>query len=254
MKKTALLLMINLFYSNSFAQLKPINYSDGPTALQGLFAKPQKPLKDKPGILILPAWMGINDHSKEMAQKLADLGYHAFVADIYGVDNNPKNTQEAGQKAGYFKKNYADYQHRTQLALNQLIAKGADASKIVVIGYCFGGTGALEAARGQLNIVGVVSFHGGLGKDSARENEPLKAKVLVLHGADDPYVNETEVKSFQQEMKNSNADWQMIYYADAVHAFTEKAAGNDPSKGAAYNELADKRSFQHLLVFLKDVL
>lgn len=254
MKKTQLILVF-LFAANSiFAQIQPVKYADEKTALEGFFVKPNKPLANNPGILILPAWMGINDHTKEVAQKLGELGYHTFVADIYGVENNPKNTQEAGQKAGYFKKNYADYQHRIQLAMNQLIAKGADASKIVVIGYCFGGTGALEAARGDLNVVGVVSFHGGLGKDSSRENSPIKAKVLALHGADDPYVNEAEVKSFQQEMKQSNADWQMIYYADAVHAFTEKAAGNDPKKGAAYNALADKRSFEHMLLFLKEIL
>ena len=236
------------------AQLKETTYEDGHQALKGFSIQPQQQSKANPGILILPAWKGIDDHSKQTAEKLAALGYHAFVADIYGVGNYPKDSKESGQKSGYYKKNYTEYQKRIQLALDQLVHSGADPENIVVIGYCFGGTGALEAARGKLPVKGVVSFHGGLGKDTSRPNVAIAPKVLVLHGADDFYVPEADIKAFQQEMRDGKADWQMIYYADAVHAFTEKSAGNDPSKGAAYNEKADKRSWQHLLVFLEEVL
>lgn len=235
-------------------QLKEVAYSDGDKKLSGFIAKPSKPLKNKPGIVVLPAWMGIDDHSKESAQKLADLGYYAFVADIYGVGNKPTNSKEAGQQAGYYKKNIADYQRRIQLAIDELIKQGANADQIVVIGYCFGGTGAIEAARSSMKVKGVVSFHGGLKKDEARTTNPITTKVLVLHGADDPNVPEAEVKAFQNEMRTANADWQMIYYANAVHAFTEKKAGNDNSKGAAYNEKADKRSWQAMLDFLNETL
>ncbi|WP_395054356.1 dienelactone hydrolase family protein [Flavobacterium sp.] len=236
------------------AQLKPVEYNDGEQKLSGLVTKPLKALKSKAGILILPAWMGIDDHSKEVAAELSNLGYYAFVADIYGVGNKPNNTSEAGKQAGFYKKNVLDYQRRIQLALDQLIKNGANPDNVVVIGYCFGGTGAIEAARSNMKVKGVVSFHGGLGKGEARPIETINAKVLVLHGADDNYVPETEVKSFQNEMRTAKADWQMIYYANAVHAFTEKKAGNDNSKGAAYNENADKRSWKAMLQFLKEVL
>jgi dienelactone hydrolase len=237
----------------SFAQLTPTAYTDGAQKLNGFAGVPKKPATSKPGILILPAWMGIDDHSKEVAQNLNNLGYYAFIADIYGEGNYPTNSKEAGAQAGKYKNNVADYQRRIQLALDQLIKAGANKDKIVVIGYCFGGTGALEAARGGLNVVGVVSFHGGLGKAEERITATVKPKVLVLHGADDPFVPEKEVLAFQTEMKNAKADWQMIYYANAVHSFTNKKAGTDNSKGAAYNELADKRSNEHFLQFLKEI-
>lgn len=236
------------------AQLKAVSYKDGEQKLNGFAIAPEKKTKTKPGILILPAWKGIDEHSKEVAQNLSKLGYYAFVADIYGEGNYPKDAKEAGEKSGFYKKNYSDYQKRISLALEQLIKAGANADNIVVIGYCFGGTGALEAVRGKLNVKGAVSFHGGLGKDNTRKNEAIKTKVLVLHGADDSFVPQKDIDSFQKEMRDGNADWQMIYYADAVHAFTEKSAGNDKSKGVAYNEKADKRSWQHLLLFLEEVL
>ncbi len=236
------------------AQLKPITYQDGNQKLNGFVISPSKSLANQPGILILPAWMGIDEHAKEVAQNLANLGYYAFIADIYGEGNYPTNSKEAGQQAGFYKNNVADYHRRIQLALDQLVKNGANKDNIVVIGYCFGGSGAIEVARAGMNVKGVVSFHGGLVKASDRITTEIKAKVLVLHGADDPFVPEKEVLAFQQEMKESKADWQMIYYSGAVHSFTNKKAGNDNSRGAAYNESADKRSFEHFLSFLKEVL
>ena len=167
MKKLLLILTI-ITATQVNAQLKPMAYSDGAQKLNGFTIAPAKPLNKKPGILILPAWKGIDDHSKEVASDLAKLGYHAFIADIYGEGNYPATPQEAGERSGYYKKNPDKYQRRIKLALEQLIKYGADADNIVVIGYCFGGTGALEAARGNLPVRGVVSFHGGLGKDAAR--------------------------------------------------------------------------------------
>ena len=237
-----------------FSQLKPNPYKDEQQALNGFKITPKKVKKDKPGILILPAWKGIDSHSKAMAQKLSDLGYYAFIADIYGEGNYPKDTKEAGERAGFYKKNYDQYQVRIRLALEQLIKSGANPDKIVIIGYCFGGTGALEAARGQFPVKGVVSFHGGLGKEITRPSTPITAKVLVLHGADDPYTSKDEITNFQQEMRDSKADWQMIYYSNAVHSFTNPESGTDNSKGAAYNEKAAQRSWQHFLIFLKEIL
>jgi dienelactone hydrolase len=255
MKSKIIILAIIMQVSiNASAQLKAIDYKDGEQVLSGFGIKPTAALKEKPGVLVLPAWLGIDDHSKESATKLADLGYYSFVADIYGKDSRPKNPSDAGPKAGYYKKNYAEYQNRIQLALNELVKLGANPDKIVVMGYCFGGTGAIEAARANMKVQGVVSFHGGLGKDATRPIDKIIPKVLVLHGADDPYVPKEEVDDFQYEMRASGADWQMVFYANSVHAFTHKDAGNDNSKGAAYNEKADKRSWIALQNFLKEVL
>lgn len=238
----------------SFAQLSAVDYSDNNQKLSGYVGKPKKALKNTAGVLILPAWMGIDDHAKESASELSKLGYYTFVADIYGVGNKPTNYSEAGQKAGYYKKNIQEYQRRIQLALEQLIKQGANPDEIVVMGYCFGGTGAIEAARTNMKVKGIVSFHGGLARDETRSIEPISARVLVLHGADDPYESEAEIKAFQNEMRTAKADWEMVYYANAVHSFTDKNAGTDTSKGAAYNEKADQRSWKALLQFLKEVL
>jgi dienelactone hydrolase len=246
--------LLVLFSTVSFSQQKAVTYKDGEQILSGISVKPQKPQKNKAGILILPAWMGVDNHAKDSATKLAELGFYTFVADIYGVDKRPTNYKEAGQNAGFYKKNISDYHRRIQLALEQLIKQGANPDEIVVIGYCFGGTGAIEAARMNMKVKGIVSFHGGLGRDENRTISVITPKVLVLHGADDPYESEAEIKNFQNEMRTAKADWQMNYYANAVHSFTDKNAGNDNSKGAAYNEKAEKRSWKAMLDFLKEVL
>jgi dienelactone hydrolase len=252
--KLGFLVVLVFMVFNVNAQSKAVEYKDGTQTLSGISVKPSKALDNHPGVLILPAWMGIQEHEKEVANKLASLGYHTFIADIYGIGQRPNGPKEAGPKAGYFKKNIKEYQTRIQLALDQLVKQGANPDEIVVIGYCFGGTGAIEAARVNMKVKGIVSFHGGLSKDETRTIDRIDPKVLVLHGADDPNVPKVDIDKFQDEMRAAKADWQMIYYANAVHAFTEKTAGNDNSKGAAYNEKADKRSWQAMLDFLKEVL
>lgn len=252
--KITYLFVFTMIAFQSFAQPKAVEYKDGNQVLSGLSIVPAQQLKGNPGVLILPAWMGIKDHEKEVAYNLADLGYQSFIADIYGVDQRPTNSKEAGAKAGYFKKNIKEYQTRIQLALNQLIKQGANPDEIVVIGYCFGGTGAVEAARANMKVKGIVSFHGGLNRDETRTIDLITPKVLILHGADDKNVPKEDIEKFQNEMRTAKADWQMVYYANAVHAFTEKSAGSDNSKGVAYNEKADKRSWVAMLDFLKEVL
>lgn len=255
MKNIHYLFLALLSYSGvSFAQLKPVKYMDKTQVLNGFSIQPSKKSIQKPGILILPAWMGIDKLSKDTAENLSKLGYYAFVADIYGEGNYPKDTKEAGKNAGFYKTNFKDYHQRIAVALEQLIKSGANPDNIVIIGYCFGGTGAIEAARAHLNVKGVVSFHGGLGKDASRPIEPITTKVLVCHGADDPFESKEEITAFQQEMRDTKADWQMIYYANAVHSFTNPESGTDNSKGAAYNEKAAKRSWEHLKIFLDEVL
>ncbi|WP_281232597.1 dienelactone hydrolase family protein [Flavobacterium gelatinilyticum] len=255
MKNSATLIFATILFSTTInAQLKSVKYSEGNQTLNGLFAKSAKKSSQNPGILMLPAWLGIDNASKGIAEDLSKLGYHVFIADIYGEGNYPKNTSEAGKQAGFYKTNYQAYQKRIEAALQELIKSGANADNIVIIGYCFGGTGVLEAARGHLNVKGVASFHGGLGKEASRPAEPITTKVLICHGADDPFVSKEEIASFQQEMRDTKADWQMIYYANSVHSFTNPEAGNDNSKGAAYNAVAAKRSFEHLQVFLNEVL
>jgi dienelactone hydrolase len=241
------------FSTMAIAQGADVIYKDGSTKLKGYLVKAKNNQRKAPGVIVIHAWMGLNDFVKNSANSLGDLGYHAFAADIYGENVRPKDAKEAGEKAGYYKGHRDIYRSRIQAAIEELVKAGADPDRIAVMGYCFGGTGALEAARANFPVRGVVSFHGGLDRDPKLLTDQIKPKVLVLHGAEDPFVPQEQVKDFQQEMRNNKADWQMVFYANAVHSFTEPAAGNDNSKGAAYNEKAAKRSWEHMKIFLNEL-
>jgi dienelactone hydrolase len=225
--------------------LKPVAYSDGSQKLNGLVTSNAG--KKLPGVLILPAWKGIDEEAKNAALDLAKQGYIAFVADIYGEGNIPADGDAAAKISGSYRKDFAAYQKRIQLALDQLKKAGANPEKLVVIGYCFGGTGALETARGGLPVKGVVSIHGGLGKDASRANGPLPLKILIENPAEDKSVTPEIMNSLIAEMNAGKADWQIITYAYSKHTFT------DP-KSPDYNEIMAKRAWQHTLLFLKEVL
>lgn len=233
---------------------QPLAYLDGAVKLEGYLAQPQNAKGAVPGIVIVHQWMGVSDHERRVAEELAGLGYAALAADIYGAGVRPANTKEAGALAGTYRNDRALYRSRVRAALETLKKqKGVDPGRLAVIGYCFGGTGALEAARAGMPVKGVVSFHGGLKAGGGDTPGTITAKVLVCHGADDPSVPPSEVAAFQDELRQAKADYTFIAYGGAVHAFTQKEAGNDPSKGAAYQEAAARRSWQHMKDFFQEL-
>jgi len=225
---------------------QPLVYQDGTTRLAGYVARPDGMKGNAPGVLIVHQWMGVTGHERMIADKLAGLGYVAVAADVYGEGVRPKDMKEAAAQAGMYKNDRALYRRRVRAGLDALKAQpGVDPARLAVIGFCFGGMGALDAARTGLPVVAVVSFHGDLtpGPDGGAA---IQAKVLVCHGADDPNVPPPAVAGFQDEMRKAKADYNFIAYGGAVHSFTQKEAGNDNSKGAAYNEAAARRSWQHM--------
>ena len=229
----------------SAQNLKTVKYADGAQKLSGFVTNNAG--KKLPGVLILPAWKGADEEAKTAALELEKQGYIAFVADIYGEGNTPTDNGAAGKLAGQYKQDYKAYQHRISLALAELKKAGALPEKLAVIGYCFGGTGALETARAGLPVQGVVSIHGGLAKAADRPNGPISTKILVEHPADDGSVKPEDITSLVKEMNEAKADWQIITYANSKHTFT------DP-KSSDYNETMAKRAWQHTLLFLKEVL
>lgn len=235
------------------AQLRTIPYMDGNQKLNGVLSAPVNNTdKGNGGILILPAWKGIDASSRKYALALTDSGYYAFIADIYGEGNYPSDSKEAGERSSFYKANRDQYRHRIQLALEQLVNAGADPDRIVIAGYCFGGLGAIEAARANMPVKGIVSFHGSYDRDTTGTIAFIKPKMLILHGNDDPYTSGEQLAAFKQELTAAKADWQMNIYANAVHAFTDINAGTDNAKGAAYNEMAAKRSWIALLQFIDE--
>lgn len=206
-----------------------------------------------PAVLVVHQWMGPGANEAMRAQKLAELGYAAFVADIYGKDTRPTDAKSAGVAAGRFKGDRALFRARlTSNYKKMLEMKGVDPSKTAAVGYCFGGTGVLELARTGADLKGVVSFHGGLDSTNAEDGKRIKAKVLVLSGADDPYASKPDIEAFIAELNGGGVTWEMTSYSGAVHAFTQKEAGDDPSKGVAYNTRADQRSWTAMKSFLAD--
>lgn len=257
MKLLSFLLLATSLVTGTHAALveKAVTYQQGGTTLEGFHVYDDTVAGKRPAVLVIHQWTGLTENEKRRSRMLAELGYNVFAADIYGQGIRPQ-PPEAGKEAGKFKGDRTLFRARLTAALDQLTAdERTDPAKIAAIGYCFGGTGVLELARSGADVAGVVSFHGGLdaAEDMAAAAGKIPAKVLVLHGADDPFVPAAQIAAFQKEMTDAKADWQMVSYGGAVHAFTQKEAGDDNSKGAAYNEAADRRSWVAMQAFFAEL-
>ena len=256
MKNILIILAVLLFSVNVEAAVKTkiVEYKQGDTILEGYLAWDDAKNAKRPGVLVVHEWTGINDHIRQRTEMLAKLGYVAFAADIYGKGIRPTAQADAAKTAGIYKDDRPLLRARARAGLEVLKKqKLVDSQRMAAIGYCFGGTTVLELARDAADLKGVASFHGGLSTPTPQDAKNIKAKVLVLHGADDPFVNAGEVAAFQDEMRKGGVDWQFISYGNAVHSFTNKAAGTDNSKGAAYNEKADRRSWEAMRTFFMEI-
>ncbi len=234
---------------------KDVEYRDGDVVCQGYMAMDDSNQALRPGVLVFPDWMGVSDHTRDICKELAGLGYVAFAVDMYGKGVRPADAKAAAAEAGKYKADRATVRRRAEVAFTQL--RGQDkvqAGKLAAIGYCFGGLCAIELARDGAPLAGVVSFHGALDSPNPQDGQKIKAKLLILHGAEDPFVKKEDIEAFQAEMRAAHVDWQMNYYANAVHSFTAPWVGTDASKGAAYNPQAAKRSWQAMKDFLGEVL
>jgi len=231
-----------------------VAYRQGDAVLQGYLAWDDARRGRRPGVLVIHEWTGLGPYVQGRARQLAALGYVAFAADVYGKGVRPATPKAAAAEAGKYRADRALLRARARAGLDWLRAsKLVDPKRIAAIGYCFGGGAALELARSGAPLVGVVSFHGNLDTPHPEDARAIKGKVLVLHGADDPFTKD-QVPAFEQEMRRAGVDWQMILYGGAVHGFTNPAHGDDPKKGAAYDAAADRRSFAAMRAFFDEVL
>lgn len=237
-------------------QKKNIEYKDGDQVFEGYYVYDDAFKGARPGILVIHDWMGLGPQSnaRTRCEMLAKSGYAAFACDMYGKGVRPTNATEAAVEAGKFYKDRSLFRSRAGFGLTWLKAQSeVNPNKVAAIGYCYGGAAVLELARSGADILGVVTFHGGLSNASPDDARNIKAKLLILHGADDPFVKPEEVAGFEKEMTDAKVDWQLVKYAGAVHSFTNPAAGDDPAKGAAYNERADKRSWVAMKDFFEEI-
>lgn len=206
-------------------------------------------------ILLTPNWMGINAANLRQAREIAARGYTVYVVDMYGKDVRPTTPEQAGKAAGAVKGDVPALRARINTALATLLGQdtvAVDGQRVGAIGFCFGGTVSLELARSGAAVAGVVSFHGNLGTPQPASADSLKSKVLVLHGADDPWVPPAEVDALQKEMRAAKADWQVVSFGNAVHSFTDVDA-NMPGQ-AQFNADVARRAYAMMDDFFAETL
>ena len=248
------MLLVWMVPAQAAVRSAPVEYKQGEVILEGYLAYDDAVKGKRPGVLVVHEWWGLNGYVKGRADQLAQMGYVAFAPDIYGKGKIAKDPTEAGKLAGIYWSDRKLLRARANAGLDILMKHQlTDPERVAAIGYCFGGTTVLELARSGADIAGVVSFHGGLDTPDPNDAKNIKAKVLVLTGADDPTVPPSQVLAFADEMRKARVDWQLVMCGGAVHSFTNPASGNDPSKGVAYNEKADRRSWQAMKDFFAEM-
>ena len=231
-----------------------VEYTNGDVRLEGVLAYDDAAAGPRPGVIVVHEWKGLGPYAVRRAEQLAQLGYIALAADMYGKGVRAKDHTEAAALSGIYRSDRRLMRERIAAALDTLRRHPlADPQRVAAIGYCFGGTTVLELARSGADVVGVVSFHGALDTPNPEDARHIKGSVLVLTGGADPHVPPEQVVAFEGEMKQAGVHYRLITYEGAAHSFTVPEAGSDPSTGAAYNADADQRSWEAMKAFLQEV-
>ena len=258
MKRLFLLFGLWILASAAQAAVKgeELHYRANGTVLKGYIAWDDAATTKRPGVLVVHEWWGHNEYARERARMLAALGYTALAVDMYGDGQQAHHPSDAGKFSGEVRKNLDLARKRFDAAVLALKKHPTvNGKEFAAIGYCFGGAIVLEMARQGEPLKGVVSFHGALNTDQPAQPGKVKAKILVLNGADDPFIPPAQVEAFKKEMDAARADYQYITYPGAKHAFTSKGADalarehNLPA--LAYNADADQKSWAEMQAFFK---
>ncbi|MCI0641495.1 MAG: dienelactone hydrolase family protein [Gemmataceae bacterium] len=246
--------ILNGGLAQAAVKTKAVTYEFGGITLKGHLAWDDAQKGKRPGVLVVHEWWGLNDYAKKRAEQLAGMGYVAFAADMYGEGKVVEHPKDAGQMAGEVRKDAKVWQGRALAALkilqdNEMV----DAKKIAGIGYCFGGSTVLQLAFTGADVAAVVSFHGSLQPPTPEQAKSIKAKIMVCHGALDTFIPDEAIVKFRTGLEEANANYQIIYYSNAVHSFTVPGADQRGLKGIGYNADADRRSWQHMQGLFNEV-
>ncbi len=256
--KFAILFWVSLIFvpCAAFGELvkKNIEYKDGDTVLEGVLVYDSAATGKLPGILVAHEWWGLTDHAKNIADTLAGMGYAAFALDMYGKGVTTQDPQEAKRLCGVVRGK--PVQRSRALAGLKVLSEqpNVDPKKIAAVGFCFGGAVVLDLAYSGADLKGVVCVHGGIVLPKPEELSQIKSKILVLHGAEDSFTPEDQILAFKKAMIQSGADWQLTFFGGAAHSFTNPNAGNDKSKGMAYNETATRHAWGQMVTFFGENL
>ena len=233
---------------------KAVEYSAQGAVMRGYLAYNENVKGKRPGVLVVHEWWGLNDYARKRARMLAELGYTALAVDMYGEGKHAMHPDDARAFSSELMKNFDSAKARFIAAMEFLKRQGnVDPTRIAAIGYCMGGGIVLNMVREGTDLKGVVSFHGSLTPVKPAQPGVMKAKILVLNGADDKFITPEQIEAFKQEMKSAGADFKFISYPGAVHSFTNPDAdelGKKYNMPIAYNAEADKKSWDELKKFL----
>jgi dienelactone hydrolase len=233
---------------------RAITYEYGGVQFKGQLAWDDAAKGKRPGVLVVHEWWGLNDYARHRAEQLAGLGYVAFACDMYGEGKHTEHPREAGQFAGEVRKNVKVWQGRAQAALKVLRdQEQVDADKLAAIGYCFGGSTALQLAYTGAELKAVVTFHAALPIPEAEQARAIKAKLLICHGAADKFIPEETAVKFRTALEDAKVDYAMVYLGNAKHSFTVKDIDAKGVEGLAYNAEAEQRSWQYMRLLFDEV-
>ena len=252
---SAVCLLLGAGTAAAAVKTKTIEYEFEGTALKGFLAYDDAATGKQPGVLVFHEWWGLNDYAKKRAEMLAGLGYVAFCADLYGDGKTTEHPNEAKEMATTMRTNAKVWRGRAQAGLKVLQSQEqVDAKKIAAIGYCFGGSTALQLAYTGADLKAVATFHAALPTPTAAEAKAIQAKVLVCHGADDSFIPEKAIADFKAALEAAGVKLQFAAYPGAVHSFTVEGVDKKGIKGMAYNADADKKSWQQMKDLFADAL
>lgn len=226
---------------------KKVAYESADTKFEGVLVYDDSLTEAAPAILMVPNWMGVTPSAVQKATEIAGTDRVVFVADMYGVDVRPTNAAEAGKAAGDVRADREVMRSRAQLALTTFLKQEApiDSESTAAIGFCFGGGTVLELGRSGADLDAIVSFHGDLVSPTLQADAAkTKGQVLVLHGAEDPFVPQEDVAQFEQAMLATDVDWQLVQFSNTVHSFTDPEA--TMTGKAEYNEVSSQRAFRYM--------
>lgn len=237
-------------------QTHDIDYHSDAVNLRGYLAFDETAVGRRPGVLVFHEGLGLGDFVMTRARRLAECGYVALAADMFGDRRQARNLQEVADLVGGLRNEPQTLRARGRAALTTLAAlPQVDANRIAAIGFCFGGSVVLELARDGADLKAAVSFHGVLTTRTPAASDKVKASVLVMTGADDPLAPPDQVRAFEDEMRGAGVrDWQIISYGNTLHGFTNPAADGSMMRTARYNEQADRRSWTSMQHLFDEVL
>ena len=235
-------------------QHKAVRYTDGDTELVGYLYWNDALEDQRPGVMVVHEWWGLNEYARQRAEMLAALGYVAFAVDMYGKDRVTEHPDEAKVWMQQITENTDAWQKRALLGLEILKQHElVDPTRTAAIGYCFGGATVMQMAYAGADLDGVVSFHGSLPLPTDAQMPNIKARILVAHGSQDGFVPKERVDAFQAALNKAGADWQMAIYGGARHSFTVPDADKRGIENIAYDKQADQRSWATMQDFFNEI-